>query len=101
MSPFFFAFYPFIPFIVALSLEDLGQLLHDGVSRLDRSRVAAHVFRPQTTVDGGPHGVLDGLGLGREVEGVPEHHGDGEDGAERVHYTLARDIRGGACQLVC
>ena len=36
--------------------------------------------------------VLDGLGLVGQVQGVAEHRGDGEDGADGVDDALSRDI---------
>lgn len=82
-----------------LCLEDLGQLGDDGVTDLLGAGAAAEVLRAQTVVDDGLDGVLDGLGLLGQVEGVAEHHGDGEDGANGVDDALAGDIGGRACQL--
>lgn len=81
---------------VKLSLENLGQLLDNLITDSHSAGAAAHVLGAQAPVNGGLDGVLDGLGLVGEVEGVAEHHGDGEDGAEGVDDALAGDVGGGA-----
>ena len=47
-------------------------------------------------VQHGLHGVLHGVGLLQQAEGVPEHHGGREDGGHGVGLVLAGNVRGGA-----
>src|SRR5699024_5424370 len=49
-----------------------------------------------TLVQHGLHGVLHGVGLLQQAEGVPEHHGGREDGGHGVGLVLAGNVRGGA-----
>ena len=86
-----FSFY-FFWFAFPSRLENLDELGNNGIAGLHGARVPAHVLRPQPSVDSGADGVLDGLGFGWEVQGVTQHHSHGEDGADRVDYSLATDV---------
>lgn len=80
-----------------LSLEDLSQLLDNSVADLLSASVATQVLAAQAAIESSPHGVLDSLGLSREVEGVAQEHGHGQDRADGVDDALAGDIGGRAC----
>lgn len=77
-----------------LTLQDLLQLLDNGITHVGSASSTADIPRPDTVVDGVLDSSLNRIGLFGEVERVPEHHGDGENGAGRVDDALARDIRG-------
>lgn len=78
-----------------LSLENPRQLLDNRVSNILGRRITSKILGPHAAVQSCPHGVLDGLGLVVEVEGVPEEHGDGEDRSDGVDNALAGDVGGG------
>lgn len=82
-----------------LARQDLDNLLRDGVADLDGAGAAANVLGAKTAVEHVLNGVLDRLGLLGQVEGVAEHHGDGEDGADGVDDALAGDVWRGAWKL--
>src|SRR6185312_6982779 len=41
-------------------------------------------------------GLVDQVGVVGEGEGIAQHHGDAEEGGERIRQVLAGDIRGRA-----
>lgn len=68
-------------------------MLNDRVAELVGLGVAAHVLGTQATVNGRLDSRLDRFGFFGQVEGVAKHHGDGENGADRIDDALARDVR--------
>lgn len=81
-----------VPCMTDLFLENFLELRDDGVAHILGTGAAAQVFGQSAVVDGVLDGLLDGLGLDGQAEGVSEHHGDGENGADRVDDALAGNI---------
>lgn len=75
--------------ILIAALKNLSQLGNDGIADLLGTGGAAEVLSPDPAVEDVLDRRLDGHGLLRELERVPAHHGDGEDGADWVDDTLA------------
>ena len=80
--------------------------LQDTVTDLLRAGLAAEVLGSEvesarlSRVEHALDGRLDELGLGGSAERVSEHHGGGEDGADRVGDALAGDVGSGAVDPV-
>lgn len=76
------------------------QLLRNGISNLDGAVRATDIFGSDVLLDNVPDGVFDSFRFGREMEGVLEHHGDREDGADGVDDALAGDVGCRSCPLL-
>ena len=80
-----------------LLLEDVLQLLCDGVADLGGLCRSTNVGGPDTLVDDGLDSLVDGLGQLELLHGILEHHTDGKDHGDGVDNALSGDIRSRTC----
>lgn len=85
---------------VSLNLENLLQLRNDRIAHLLCTRRSLELLGSDPAVESGLDRGLDGISLPGEVERVTEHHGNRQNGSDRVDDTLAGDIWGRACSLL-
>ena len=86
-----------VPLCALWENSDLGQngVAHGGAAQAGAA--LAHVVGgAQALVQHLVHRALDGVGLLGHAEGVPQHHGGGEDAGGGVDDVLARDVGGRA-----
>lgn len=75
--------------LIYLLLQNLFQFRDNGVAHFLSARVATEVLGHNAAVDGILDGLLNGIRLLGETERVPEHHGNRQDGADRVDDALS------------
>jgi hypothetical protein len=75
-----------------LLLEELGQLAGNGITDLCGLCLATDIASLDALLDDNLDGLVDGLGEFGLLEGVLEHHADGEEHSDGVDDTLAGDV---------
>lgn len=81
-----------VPVRLSTLAQNLLELCDDRITHILSASAATNIPCPGAIVNGVLHSLLDGVGLLGEAERVPQHHGDGQDGADGVNNALARDI---------